>query len=250
MVQEHDFSGKVALITGSSRGIGAALLTALAHRGARCILNYVADAEGKNKSDADQVAASLPEVHLLQCDVGDSGQAGEMMSAIQSKFGGLDILINNAGLIRDRTLKKMSDEEWASVLRVNLTGTFNCIRAASAILRADGRIVNMASVSGQAGMFGQANYASTKAGIIALTKVSARELARQNITVNAVAPGFIDIGMSLGMPENVTKQFLTQIPLGRLGAVEEIIGPVLFLCSPAARYITGQVLNVNGGFYM
>lgn len=250
MQHDNGFSGKVALVTGSSRGIGAALIAALGGQGAHCIVNYVADPEGKNQADAAQVAANIAGSKLMQCDVGDAGQVSEMMAGIQKEFGGLDILINNAGLIRDRTLKKMSDEEWASVLRVNLTGTFNCIRAATGVMRPDGRIVNLASVSGQAGLFGQANYAATKAGIISLTKVAAREFARQNVTVNAVAPGFMNIGMSKGMPEEVTKNFVSQIPLGRLGEVEEIVGPVLFLCSSAARYITGQELGVNGGFYM
>jgi 3-oxoacyl-[acyl-carrier protein] reductase len=247
---ENEFSGKVVLVTGSSRGIGAALIMALGARGARCLVNFVADPPGKNQADAAQVSAGISGSRVTQCDVGDASQVGEMMAGIQKEFGGLDILINNAGLIRDRTLKKMSDEEWASVLRVNLTGTFNCIRAATAVMRPGGRIVNLASVSGQAGLFGQSNYAATKAGIISLTKVAAREFARQQVTVNAVAPGFINIGMGKGMPENVTQQFITQIPLGRLGEVEEIVGPVLFLCSTGARYITGQVLGVNGGFYM
>jgi 3-oxoacyl-[acyl-carrier protein] reductase len=173
-----------------------------------------------------------------------------MMAEIQRECGGLDILVNNAGILHDRTLKKMSSEEWASVLRVNLTGAFNCIQAAIPLLRLGGRIVNMASVSGELGLFGQANYAASKAGLIALSKVAARELARQQITVNAVAPGFIDTEMSRTMPEEVTKQFLAQVPLGRRGEVDDIVQPVLFLCSTRARYITGQVLDVNGGFYM
>ena len=141
-------------------------------------------------------------------------------------------------------------EEFESVIRVNLIGTFVVTQKAAAILRSGGRIVNMSSVSGQMGLFGQANYSSSKAAIIALTKVSAREFARQNITVNAIAPGFIDIGMSKGMPDEVTQKFVKQIPLGRLGRVEEIVEAALFLASPDSSYITGQVLNVNGGFYM
>src|SRR5438045_6713983 len=173
-----------------------------------------------------------------------------MMKQINERHGGLDILINNSGIIRDRTIKKLSAEEFESVIRVNLTGTFNVTQKAATILRDGGRIVNLSSVSGQMGFFGQANYASSKAGIIGLTKVSARELARQNITVNAIAPGFIDIGMSKGMSDEVTENFKKQIPLGRLGDVKEIIDAALFLASPMASYITGHVLNVNGGFYM
>jgi 3-oxoacyl-[acyl-carrier protein] reductase len=144
----------------------------------------------------------------------------------------------------------MSMEEFESVLRVNLTGTFNVTQKAAAILRNGGRIVNISSVSGQMGLFGQANYSSSKAAIIALTKVSAREFARQNITVNAIAPGFIDIGMSKGVPQEAMQSFIQQIPLGRLGEVNEVVNAALFLASPMASYITGHVLNVNGGFYM
>jgi 3-oxoacyl-[acyl-carrier protein] reductase len=158
--------------------------------------------------------------------------------------------VNNSGVIRDRTIKKLSMEEFESVLRVNLNGTFTVTQKAAAILRNGGRIVNLSSVSGQMGLFGQANYSSSKAAIIALTKVSAREFARQNITVNAIAPGFIDVGMSKALPDEVTQNFIKQIPLGRLGNVNEIVDAGLFLASPMASYITGHVLNVNGGFYM
>jgi 3-oxoacyl-[acyl-carrier protein] reductase len=162
----------------------------------------------------------------------------------------LDILINNAGVLRDRTLKKMTPEEWDTVLRVNLTGAFNCIQQALPLLRAGGRIVNVSSVSGQLGMFGQANYSSSKAGLIALTKVAARELAKQSVTVNAVAPGFIATEMTRSMPEEVAKQFLTQVPAGRYGQVEDVVYAILFLCSRYAGYLTGQVINVSGGFFM
>jgi len=245
-----DFSGKVALVTGSSRGIGAGIITALAKSGARCIVNYVADPEGRNLADAQKVAGELDNALIIQCDVGDPGQVTEMMTRIKSERGGLDILVNNAGILRDRTLKKMSADEWESVLRVNLTGTFNCIQQAHGLLRAGGRIVNISSLAGQLGLFGQANYAASKAGIMALTKVAAREFARQQITVNSVAPGFIKTEIVRGMPEEVTKQFLSQIPLGHFGEIEDIVFPVLFLCSPHARYITGQVLHGNGGVYM
>jgi NAD(P)-dependent dehydrogenase (short-subunit alcohol dehydrogenase family) len=144
----------------------------------------------------------------------------------------------------------MTLEEFESILRVNLTGTFNVTQKAVTVLRNGGRVINLSSVSGQMGLFGQANYSSSKAAIIALTKVAARELARNQITVNAVAPGFIDVGMSKGMPDEVTQNFIKQIPLGRLGEVSEIVNAILFLASPMASYITGHVLNVNGGYYM
>jgi 3-oxoacyl-[acyl-carrier protein] reductase len=247
---DYDFTGKVALVTGSSRGIGAGMIAAFGQRGARCAVTYVADAEGRNKADAERVAAGLRDARVIQCDVGNPEPVAAMMKNVQEHFGGLDILVNNAGILKDRSIKKMALEEWEQVLRVNLTGAFNCIQQAIPILRSGGRIVNISSVSGQLGFFGQANYASSKAGIIALTKVTARELAKQNITANAVAPGFINTEMSRGMPEDVTKQFIAQIPVGRFGEVEDIVNAVLFLCSPAARYITGQVLHVNGGFNM
>jgi 3-oxoacyl-[acyl-carrier protein] reductase len=250
MTDPLDFSGKIVLVTGSSRGIGAEMIKAFGRRGAKCVVNYVVDPEGKNKADAESVAKELKDPLVIECDVAKPEQVEAMMKQIQDRHAGLDVLVNNSGIIRDRTIKKMSPEEFESVVRVNLTGTFNVTQKALAILRNGGRIVNLSSVSGQMGLFGQANYSSSKAAIIALTKVSARELARQNITVNAIAPGFIDVGMSKGMADEVTENFKKQIPLGRLGDVKEIVDAALFLASPMASYITGHVLNVNGGFYM
>ena len=249
-MSDFDFSGKVVLVTGSSRGIGAEMIKAFGKFGATCVVNYVADSQAQNKADAESVAKELKNPLVIECDVTKPDQVEAMMKQIQDRHAGLDILVNNSGIIRDRTIKKMSMEEFESVVRVNLTGTFTVTQKAAAILRGGGRIVNLSSVSGQMGLFGQANYSSSKAGIIALTKVSARELSRQNITVNAIAPGFIDVGMSKGMPDEVTQNFIKQIPLGRLGNVNEIVSAALFLASPMASYITGQVLNVNGGFYM
>jgi 3-oxoacyl-[acyl-carrier protein] reductase len=245
-----DFSGKVVLVTGSSRGIGAEMIKTFGQCGAQCVVNYVTDAQGQNKTDATNVASELNEPLVIECDVTQPAQVEAMMKQIQDRHGGLDILVNNSGIISDRTIKKMSVEDFESVVRVNLTGTFTVTQKACAILRNGGRIINMSSVSGQLGLFGQANYSSSKAAIIALTKVSAREFARQNVTVNSIAPGFIDVGMSKGMPDEVTQNFIKQIPLGRLGDVSEIVNAALFLASPMASYITGHVLNVNGGFYM
>ena len=250
MKDPFDFSGKVVLVTGSSRGIGAEMIKAFGAHSAECVVNYIADAQGQNKADATKVANELKEPLVVECDVTAPAQVEAMMKQIQDRHGGLDILVNNSGIIADRTIKKMPVEEFESVVRVNLTGTFTVTQNAAAILRSGGRIVNLSSVSGQMGLFGQANYSSSKAGIIALTKVSAREFARQNITVNAIAPGFIDVGMSKGMPDEVTENFKKQIPLGRLGDANEIVDAALFLASPMASYITGHVLNVNGGFYM
>ena len=245
-----NFTDKVVLVTGSSRGIGAEMIKAFGQRGANCVVNYIADPAGQNKTDAETVANELKDPLVIECDVTKPEQVEAMMKQIQDRHGGLDILVNNSGIIRDRTIKKMSMEEFESVVRVNLTGTFNVTQKAAAILRNGGRVVNLSSVSGEMGLFGQANYSSSKAAIIALTKVSAREFARQNITVTAIAPGFIDVGMSKGMPDEVTENFKKQIPLGRLGDVQEIVNAALFLASAMASYITGHVLNVNGGFYM
>jgi 3-oxoacyl-[acyl-carrier protein] reductase len=245
-----DFSGKVVLVTGSSRGIGAEMIKAFGARGAQCVVNYVADVQGQNKDDAMSVAKELIEPLVIDSDVTQPAQVEAMMKQIQDRHGGLDILVSNSGIISDRSIKKMSLDYFESVIRVNLTGTFIVTQKAAAILRNAGRIINMSSVSGQMGLFGQANYSSSKAGIIALTKVSAREFARQNITVNAIAPGFIDVGMSKGVPDEAMQNFIKQIPLGRLGDVSEIVNAALFLASPMASYITGHVLNVNGGFYM
>src|SRR5436305_9142518 len=190
-----DFTGKVVLVTGSTRGMGSGIIKALGQGGAQCVVKYVDDAQSQNKADAITVANELNEPLVIECDVTQPQQVEAMMKQIQDQFGGLDILVNNSGVISDRTVKKMSLEEFESVIRVNLIGTFTVTQKAASILRNGGRVINMSSVSGQMGLFGQANYSSSKAGIIALTKVSAREFARQNITVNTVAPGFIDVGM-------------------------------------------------------
>ena len=245
-----DFSGKVVLVTGSSRGIGAEMIKAFGQRGAQCLVNYLPDAQGQNKAEAMKVADALVDPLVIDCDVTQPQQVEAMMKQIQELRGGLDILVNNSGIINDRTIKKLTLDDFENVIRVNLAGTFVVTQKAAPILHGGGRVINMSSVSGQMGLFGQANYSSSKAGIIALTKVSAREFARQNVTVNAIAPGFIDVGMSKGMPEEVAQNFIKQIPLGRLGEAHEIVDAALFLASPMASYITGQVLNVNGGFYM
>src|SRR6266403_1726436 len=176
-----DFSGKVVLVTGSSRGIGAEMIKAFGERGAQCVVNYVVDPAGQNKAEAESVAKALKNPLVIECDVTKPDQVEAMMKQILERHGGLDVLVNNSGIIHDRTIKKMAMNEFETVVRVNLTGTFNVTQKAAPILRNGGRIVNLSSVSGQMGLFGQANYSSSKAAIIALTKVSARELARQGI---------------------------------------------------------------------
>jgi 3-oxoacyl-[acyl-carrier protein] reductase len=250
MTNPLDFTGKVVLVTGSSRGLGAEMIKAFGACGAQCVVNFISDPEGRNKTDAENVAKELENALVIDCDVTRPEQVETMMKEIADQRQGLDVLVNNSGVIRDRTIKKLTLEEFESVVRVNLAGTFNVTQKAAAVLRQGGRVINLSSVSGQMGLFGQANYSSSKAAIIALTKVSAREFARQQITVNAIAPGFIDIGMSKGMPDEVAENFKKQIPLGRLGEAREIVDAALFLASPMASYITGHVLNVNGGYYM
>src|SRR5256714_15470918 len=198
-MSDLDFTGKVVLVTGSSRGIGVEMIKAFGQRGAKCVVNFFTDPQGQNKADAEAVAKELKEPLLIDCDVTKPGQVEAMMKQIQDRHSGLDVLVNNSGIIRDRTMKKMTVEEFESVFRVNVTGTFNVTKSAAGILRNNGRVINLSSVSGQMGLFGQANYSSSKAAIIALTRVSARELARQNITVNAIAPGFIDVWTSRGL---------------------------------------------------
>jgi 3-oxoacyl-[acyl-carrier protein] reductase len=245
-----DFNGKVVLVTGSSRGIGAGMIGAFDRLGARCVVNYVDDPQGRNKADAENVAKSLHDPLIVECDIANPAGVAAMMHTISRELGGLDVLINNAGILRDRTIKKMTLEEWKAVIDVNLGGTFNCIQQGATILRRGGRIVSLASVSGTLGIFGQANYASSKAAIMALTRVAARELAKQQITVNAIAPGVIDTEMGRSIPEESRKKMLEQVPLGRLGNIDDVVDAALFLCSSHASYITGQVIHVNGGFFM
>ena len=245
-----DLAGKVALVTGSSRGIGAGIVRALAERGARCVVNFVDDPAGRNRAEAETVASGLNDAILLQCDVGDPARVGDMMDQVRQQLGGLDILVNNAGILRDRTFKKITPQDWDDVLRINLGGVFNCTRSAVPLMRPGGRIVNIASVSAFLGVYGQANYAAAKAGVVALTKVTARELAKQSITVNAVAPGVIDTEMTRTLPVEAMARLLEQIPLARSGTIDEVVHAVMFLCSPGCGYVTGQVLHVNGGLLM
>src|SRR5947209_3917148 len=231
----YSFSGKVVLVTGSSRGMGAAILEGFARAGATCVVNYFDDPGGQNRRDAEQTAERLRQlqapVHVFEADVRRYESVEALLQRVRAAAGGLDVLVNNAGIIRDRTVKKMSPDEWHSVLETNLDGVFHCCKLGAEILRDGGRIVNISSISGVVGFHGQANYAAAKAGVIALTKVLAKELARRGITVNAVAPGVIQTPMIGAIRPEVLAEYEKQIPLGRLGRPEDVANTVPFLAS-------------------
>jgi 3-oxoacyl-[acyl-carrier protein] reductase len=247
----HDLSGKVALVTGGSRGIGRAIALALAEAGADILLNYA-----RSDKQADEVKRKVEKMGrkcvTVRADVSKFEQAQNLGKAVMNHFGKLDILINNAGVNRDRTLRRMTPEQWNEVIQTNLNSVFNCTKAVleAMITQGGGVIISVSSVIGEMGNIGQTNYASTKAGIMGFTKSLARELAGNNIRVNAVAPGFIETDMLGTVPEDIRKQILAQIPLGRFGTAEEIALSVLYLCSPAASWITGITLRINGGNYI
>jgi 3-oxoacyl-[acyl-carrier protein] reductase len=249
----YSFPNKVALVTGSSRGMGATILEWFGRAGATCICNYFNDAEGANRRDAEQTAERIRQlgatVHLLEADVRRFDSVQTLMKQVAERAGGLDILVNNAGVLRDRTIKKMTPDDWHAVIDTNLTGVFHCAKLGAEVLREGGRMVNIASIAGITGFHGQSNYAAAKAGVIALTKVLAKELARRKITVNAVAPGVIQTPMLGGLKPEVLADYEKQIPIGRVGRPEDVANAVLFLASEESEYITGQVLPITGGWY-
>lgn len=249
----YSFPGKVVLVTGSSRGMGAAILAAFAAAGATCVVNYFDDPDGVNRRDADATAEGLRKhgvpVHVFDADVSQYATVEDLMRRVADEVGGLDVLVNNAGILRDRTVKKMTPEDWQCVIQTNLDGVFYCSKLGAEVLRDGGRIVNIASISGVAGFHGQANYAAAKAGVMALTKVMAKELARRGITVNAVAPGVIQTPMLAGLKPEVLAGYEKQIPVGRLGKPEDVAHAVCFLACEESGYITGQTLPITGGWF-
>jgi 3-oxoacyl-[acyl-carrier protein] reductase len=242
--------GKVAIVTGGTRGIGRAVVAALAQEGAAVTL-CARDLPQTEKAAAD-LRSSGAQVLAVKADVTRASDVEEMVEACLTRFERVDILVNNAGITRDGLLLRMKDEDWDAVLNVNLRGAFYCIRAAlrPMIKQRSGRIINITSVVGVMGNPGQANYAASKAGIIGLTKAVAKEVVSRGITVNAVAPGFIETEMTGSLNPELKARMLAQIPLGRFGTPEEVAALVLFLASDRAAYITGQVLHINGGLWM
>jgi len=246
-----DLSGKTALVTGASQGIGSEIARTFHSAGATVVLNHPGfESTG---ADADAVAAELNAIHpgsahVIAADVSQAGQVESMMGEIRDGIGGLDFLINNAAIIQDRTISKMSLEEWDAVLEVNLSGVFYCCKYALEILRDGGAVVSFGSIAAIQGFFGQANYAAAKAGVQAMMRVLSREAAKRRIRVNAVAPGVIETAMAATIPENVREEMMKNIPLGRFGQPSEVANTVLFLCSPLASYVTGQTIEINGGW--
>jgi 3-oxoacyl-[acyl-carrier protein] reductase len=243
-----DSEKQVALVTGASRGIGAVIASRLARAGIRVGVNYNASGEAAEKVVADIIAAG-GEAFLVEGDVSKDDSAAAAVKKTFERWGRLDILINNAGIHRDRLLLRMASEDWDQVMNVDLKGAFLCTKFVMPYLlrRRRGRIINISSVVGLSGNPGQANYAAAKAGLIGFTKSVAREVASRNITVNALAPGFITTDMVKGLSEETRIQILSRIPMARFGAAEDVAEAALFLCSEGAGYITGQVLTIDGG---
>ena len=244
-------AGKVAVVTGGSRGIGRAICLQLAEKGAKVVINYVSRSDAAEETRA-QVEAIGGECLLVKFNVADTSEVQEAFKEIIAECGRIDILVCNAGITRDSLLIKMKEDAWDEVMAVNLKGAFNCIKEGCRPMMKKrwGRIIVVTSVVGFAGNAGQVNYSAAKAGLMGLARSSARELASRGITVNCVAPGFIDTDMTSDLPETVKEKMLAEIPLGVFGQPDDIAGAVTYLASDAARYVTGQAIHVNGGMLM
>ncbi len=245
-----DLTGKSAIITGASQGLGRETAKRLHAAGASVGIGFLDDEAGSNRGLAEQVVAELGDRAVaLAGDVRSWNDMEKVVAEAKQTFGGVDILVSNAGVLRDKSVKKMTEAEWNAVIDTNLSGVFHACRAAAAEMNEGGRIINLASLAAVIGFFGQANYAAAKAGVIALTKVLSKEVARRNITVNAVAPGVVLTEMGKMIPEENRQLMLTQIPLGRFGEPTEVADCIAFLASDLASYVTGQTLHVNGGWW-
>ena len=244
-------NGKVALVTGGSRGIGRAIALQLAAQGAKVAVNYAGN-EAKALEVVDEIKANGVEAIAIQADVSSTDSVTNMVKEVISTFGSLDILVNNAGITRDNLIMRMKEDEWDDVINTNLKGVFNCTKAVTRQMmkQRSGKIINIASIVGVSGNPGQANYVAAKAGVIGLTKTTAKELASRNITVNAVAPGFITTDMTDKLTDDMKNEMLKQIPLGRLGEPKDIAAIVSFLASEQGDYLTGQTIHVDGGMVM
>jgi 3-oxoacyl-[acyl-carrier protein] reductase len=246
-----DLKGKIALITGASQGIGAQVARTFHRAGASIVINHLGTPG--TTADAQAIADELNLIRtdsssIAAADVADPEQVRTMIAEVQARHGGLDYLVNNAAIIKDRTISKMSYEEWDAVIDVNLSGVFYCCKHALEIMREGGAIVSFGSIAAIQGFFGQANYAAAKSGVQAMMRVLSREAARKNIRANAIAPGVIDTSMAATIPEAVRAEMLKNIPLNRFGTTGEVASVVLFLCSPLASYVTGQTIEINGGW--
>ena len=243
--------GQVAVVTGGSRGIGRACALALAADGANVVINYTSN-EAAAKATATECEQAGVKTLVVQADVSNADDATRLIKAAEEAFGKVDILVNNAGINRDRTIQRMSAEEWQQVIDTDLSSVFYCTNAALEGMRERnyGRIVNMSSIIGQMGNIGQANYAAAKAGMIAFTKSAAKELARFNITVNAVCPGFIETDMVAALSDEIKETLIKQIPLGRFGTADEVADTVAFIVRPSGAWYTGAQFSMNGGQYM
>jgi len=243
--------GKTAIVTGAGRGIGQAIAQELAATGANVVINYATSAEGAQKLAKELQTEHGVKTLVVQTDVTDFDQVGEMVKKTLDTFGQIDILVNNSGITRDKTLRKMTKEDWDQVITVDLTSVFNCSKQVLSHMldRKSGRIVSISSFVGQAGNLGQTNYAAAKAGIIGFTKTLALETARSGITVNVVCPGFTESDMLMNVPENIRQRIIDKIPMARFGKVEEVAACVRFLVTEG-DYITGQAISINGGIYM
>jgi len=246
----YDFSDQVVLVTGASRGIGRQVAEMVASHGAQVVL--ASRSEADVQACAEEISQQGGSAFAVRMDVAVVEEVKEGIDSILDHYGKIDILVNNAGVVRDNLILRMNDEEWRQVLATNLDGVYYVARAVipSMLRQRYGRVINVTSVVGQTGNSGQVNYVSSKAGVIGFTKALAREVASRNITVNAVAPGFIETDMTAGLTEKIKQDLQKQIPLKRLGTVEDVASSVLFLASKEAGYITGHVLNINGGMYM
>ena len=242
--------GKRVLITGAAQGIGKSIALLMAKEGADLAISDINLELAINT--AKEVESLGRKAVAIEGNVADSKSADEMVSKVVQDLGGIDVLVNNAGITRDTLLMRMKDEDWDAVINVNLKGTFNCTRSAVKCMskQRSGKIINIASIVGLMGNVGQANYAASKAGVIGLTKTAAREYAARGININAVAPGFIATAMTDAIPEKAKDELTAQIPMGKLGSSDDVANAVLFLASEASSYITGQVISVNGGMYM